>query len=82
MPSAESEVAPSSKTATTFKTAGYAAHSTTGPLTPFSFERREPGPNDLQIENPRVRRLSLGPGKLARGRRWESSDSAVSATWD
>jgi hypothetical protein len=50
MPSAESEVAPSIRTATTFKTAGYAGHSTTSPLTPSSFERRDPGPNDVQIE--------------------------------
>jgi uncharacterized zinc-type alcohol dehydrogenase-like protein len=29
---------------------GYAARSATTPLTPFSFERREPGPQDVQIE--------------------------------
>ena len=28
----------------------YAAHSATTPLRPFSFERREPGPKDVQIE--------------------------------
>jgi uncharacterized zinc-type alcohol dehydrogenase-like protein len=28
----------------------YAAQSPTTPLTPFNFERREPGPNDVQIE--------------------------------
>jgi uncharacterized zinc-type alcohol dehydrogenase-like protein len=32
------------------KTIGYAAHSSTAPLQPFSFERREPGPQDVQIE--------------------------------
>jgi alcohol dehydrogenase (NADP+) len=29
---------------------GYAAHSNTSPLVPFSFQRREPLPNDVQIE--------------------------------
>jgi uncharacterized zinc-type alcohol dehydrogenase-like protein len=29
---------------------GYAARSATTPLAPFSFERREPGPHDVQIE--------------------------------
>lgn len=29
---------------------GYAAHSPTRPLGPFHFERREPGPHDVQIE--------------------------------
>jgi len=32
------------------KTAGYAAHSSTSPLQPFSFERPNPGPLDVQIE--------------------------------
>ena len=32
------------------KTLGYAAHSSTSPLQPFSFERREPGAHDVQIE--------------------------------
>ena len=32
------------------KTIGYAAHSSTSPLQPFSFERREPGAHDVQIE--------------------------------
>ncbi len=32
------------------KTRGYATHSPTSPLTPFAFERREPGPHDVQIE--------------------------------
>jgi len=32
------------------KTTGYAAHSSTSPLQPFSFERRSPGPKDVQIE--------------------------------
>jgi len=34
----------------TYKTAGYAAHSASTPLGRFSFERREPGPTDVQIE--------------------------------
>ncbi|HKI05726.1 MAG TPA: NAD(P)-dependent alcohol dehydrogenase [Thermoanaerobaculia bacterium] len=32
------------------KTQGYAAQSATTPLAPYSFERREPGPKDVQIE--------------------------------
>ena len=32
------------------KTIGYATHSSTSPLKPFSFERRTPGPKDVQIE--------------------------------
>jgi alcohol dehydrogenase (NADP+) len=32
------------------KTTAYAAHSSTSPLQPFSFERRNPGPKDVQIE--------------------------------
>ena len=32
------------------KTQGYAAQSPTTPLAPYSFERREPGPRDVQIE--------------------------------
>lgn len=32
------------------KVRGYAAHDAHSPLVPFSFERREPGPNDVQIE--------------------------------
>jgi uncharacterized zinc-type alcohol dehydrogenase-like protein len=32
------------------KTIGYAAHTHTSPLAPFSFERREPLPNDVQIK--------------------------------
>ena len=31
-------------------TKGYAAHSATAPLAPFSFERRDPGPTDIQID--------------------------------
>jgi len=34
----------------TLKTIGYAANSARSPLAPFSFERREPGPRDIQIE--------------------------------
>jgi alcohol dehydrogenase (NADP+) len=33
-----------------FTTKGYAAHSAHEPLKPFSFERREPTPTDVQIE--------------------------------
>ncbi len=44
------EVAPKKQTTKTFKSASYAAHSATIPLTPFSFQRREPGPKDVQIE--------------------------------
>jgi uncharacterized zinc-type alcohol dehydrogenase-like protein len=29
---------------------GYAAHDAQSPLVPFSFERRDPGPHDVQIE--------------------------------
>ncbi|MCC6131679.1 MAG: NAD(P)-dependent alcohol dehydrogenase [Acidobacteria bacterium] len=32
------------------KAVGYAAHSATAPLEPFHFERREPGPRDVEIE--------------------------------
>jgi alcohol dehydrogenase (NADP+) len=32
------------------KTRGYATESPTSPLIPFAFERREPGPHDVQIE--------------------------------
>jgi uncharacterized zinc-type alcohol dehydrogenase-like protein len=31
-------------------TKGYAAHSKTSPLAPFSFDRRDPGPTDVQID--------------------------------
>ena len=50
MPGTDLEVAPTNKIANTFKTAGYAANSATTPLAPFSFERRDPGPHDVQIE--------------------------------
>ena len=50
MPSTDVEVAPKSQAAKAFKTTGYAAQSATTPLAPFSFERREPGPKDVQIE--------------------------------
>jgi len=36
--------------ATDRKTPGYAAQSPTTPLAPFEFERREPGPRDVQLE--------------------------------
>ena len=32
------------------KTHGYAAHNATSDLVPFTFERREPGPDDVQID--------------------------------
>jgi len=32
------------------KTSAYAAYATTTPLAPFSFDRRDPGPHDVQIE--------------------------------
>ncbi|HZL69000.1 MAG TPA: alcohol dehydrogenase catalytic domain-containing protein, partial [Candidatus Limnocylindrales bacterium] len=32
------------------RTTGYAAQSSTSPLQPFSLERRDPGPQDVQIE--------------------------------
>ena len=32
------------------KTTGYAAHSATTPLSPFTFDRRDPGPRDVQID--------------------------------
>jgi uncharacterized zinc-type alcohol dehydrogenase-like protein len=32
------------------KVRGYAAHDAHSPLVPFTFERREPGPHDIQIE--------------------------------
>jgi uncharacterized zinc-type alcohol dehydrogenase-like protein len=35
---------------TMIETTGYAAHSSTSPLTPFSFNRRDPGPQDVQID--------------------------------
>ena len=42
--------APQQSKMKTTKTSGYAARSATSPLSPFSFERREPGPKDVQIE--------------------------------
>src|SRR3954469_19439191 len=33
-----------------FSTKGYATHAADGPLKPFSFERRDPTPDDVQIE--------------------------------
>jgi uncharacterized zinc-type alcohol dehydrogenase-like protein len=32
------------------KSHGYAAHDAKSPLVPFSFERRDPGPNDVVVE--------------------------------
>jgi uncharacterized zinc-type alcohol dehydrogenase-like protein len=40
----------SSTSAKTIPTKGFATHSATKPLGPFSFERREPLPHDVQIE--------------------------------
>ena len=40
----------SSSSAKTIPTKGFATHSATSPLGPFSFERRQPGPHDIQIE--------------------------------
>ena len=47
-PTARSE--PSPRKPSTFPTLGYAAQSATSPLEPFRFERREPGPHDVQID--------------------------------
>ncbi len=44
------EPAISSSTSSTIATKGFATQSATSPLGPFSFERREPGPHDVQIE--------------------------------
>jgi uncharacterized zinc-type alcohol dehydrogenase-like protein len=33
-----------------FRVRGYAAHDAQSPLVPFSFDRRDPGPHDVQIE--------------------------------
>ncbi len=41
---------PSPRKAGALDTLGYAAQSATTPLAPFSFQRREPGPRDVQIE--------------------------------
>ena len=40
----------SPSTSKTIPTKGFANHSATAPLGPFSFKRREPGPHDVQIE--------------------------------
>ena len=37
-------------TPSTYPAKGYAAFTQTSPLAPFSFDRRSPGPNDVQIE--------------------------------
>jgi len=50
MSATDVEVGPRKPVIKTFKTSGYAAHSATTPLAPFSFERREPGPRDVQID--------------------------------
>jgi alcohol dehydrogenase (NADP+) len=38
------------RTTKTYRAEGYAAHSATMPLQPFSLERRKPGPKDVEIE--------------------------------
>src|SRR5208337_2471589 len=50
MPSTDVEVTSEKEIPKTFKTVGYAAHSATTHLQHFSFERRAPGPKDVQIE--------------------------------
>jgi uncharacterized zinc-type alcohol dehydrogenase-like protein len=50
MPSTDLEVAPQKTIAKTYTTTRYAAHSATTPLKHFTFERREPGPKDVQID--------------------------------
>jgi uncharacterized zinc-type alcohol dehydrogenase-like protein len=50
MATTEVKVAPKKQLTQSLKTKGYAAHSNTTPLAPFSFERREPGPKDVQID--------------------------------
>jgi len=49
MASTEVEVT-ARKSEKTYNTTGYAAQSATTPLQQFTFERREPGPKDVQIE--------------------------------
>ena len=44
------EAPSSSRTGFTTRTLGYAGQSATTPLAPYTFERREPGPKDVQIE--------------------------------
>jgi uncharacterized zinc-type alcohol dehydrogenase-like protein len=39
-----------SREAATIPASGYAAYDPTSPLAPYSFERRDPGPHDVQIE--------------------------------
>ncbi len=48
MPGRTAAAEPSTQTTT--KTSGYAARSATSPLSAFDFERRAPGPRDVQIE--------------------------------
>jgi len=50
MPSTDLEVSPKVHSARTYRTAAYAAQSATAPLGPFSFQRRDPGPKDVQID--------------------------------
>ena len=44
-------------------TKGYAARSAKSPLAPFSFERREPGPTDVQIDHD-IKALGAGSHEL------------------
>jgi uncharacterized zinc-type alcohol dehydrogenase-like protein len=48
--SARPTARPESRKVSTFPTLGYAAQSNTSPLAPFRFERRTPGPKDVQID--------------------------------
>ena len=50
MPSTDLEIAVNAPSTKTSKTAAYAAQSATSPMAPFSFQRRDPGPKDVQID--------------------------------
>lgn len=50
MASTDIEITKTKPAAKTYTTNGYAAHSATASLQPFSFQRREPGSKDVQIE--------------------------------
>ncbi len=49
-----------SQNAGTFEAKAYAAQSATSALAPYQIPRREPRPQDVQIRNPVLRRVSLG----------------------
>ena len=55
----------SSSSAKTIPTKGFATHSATSPLGPFSFERRQPGRTRRADRDPVLRRLSLRPAYRA-----------------